>query len=63
MSDTDFNETGTSGDGMKDDELTIETALDQADGHAARINAAQTSPAFPVDFDDPDEEDEDDEED
>ena len=47
---------------MADDALTIETALDQADGHAARINAAQSSPTFLAEFDDPDEEDDDEDE-
>ncbi len=40
------------------DELTL--ALATADAHIARI-AAQSSPGFPVEFDDPDEEEDDDE--
>ena len=40
----------------------LEIALQTADAHIARF-AAQTSPTFPVEFDDPDDEEDDDEED
>ena len=39
------------------EDLTIEDAISQADGHAARINAPGVLPAF----DDPDDEDKEDE--
>lgn len=41
---------------------TITSALAAADAHITRLNAAQTSPTFPVEFDDPDEVDDDDDE-
>lgn len=43
-------------------ELTIGSAIATADAHITRIHAAQTSPTFPVEFDDPDEVDDDEEE-
>ena len=49
---------GKEGEAVED----VASALRQADERLGRINAAQTSPTFPVEFDDPDEE-EDDEED
>ena len=45
---------------IEDMELTLQSALQTADAHIARF-AAQTSPTFPVEFDDPDEEDDDEE--
>lgn len=42
------------------DDLTLDTALAQANAHIARM-AAQSSPTFPVEFDDSDEEEDDDE--
>ena len=44
-----------------DDAQTIEKALDQADEHIERLNAAQMSPTFPAELDDPDENEDEDE--